>query len=103
MKPFQHNLYAEIGREHSFTLTFPYDITGYTFASSVKDSAGTVVATYSVATNPTTDTAVFTLAYTITAALTAGSYSYDVKETPASGGPVTVMAGKLNIATPVTA
>jgi hypothetical protein len=102
MKPFKHNLYAEIGREHSFTLTFPYDITGYTFASVVKDSAGTTAATYAVVTNTVTKTAVFTLVYTITAALTAGSYDFDVKQTPASGGPTTVMAGKFNLATPVT-
>lgn len=103
MKPYRHDLYAEIGREHAFTLTFPYDITGYTYTSTIKTTAGTTVASYTVVTNATTGTAVFTLSYTVTASLTAGSYNYDIKQTPASGGPVTIMGGKINIASPVTA
>lgn len=103
MKPYVHNRDAQTGRKDAFTLTFPYDITGYTFAAQIKSKTGTTVATYSVAVNVPAKTAAFTLSAAVTTGITAGAYLYDVKMTPPGGDPTTVMGGTVNFGTPVTA
>jgi hypothetical protein len=101
-----YNRSIQIGRGDSFVVTLPstWNITGYTFAATIKTKdLTTTIASYTVSVDTGAKTATFTLAHGVTSGIDKGSYVYDVKMTPATGSPRTLFRGAVNVSNPVTA